>query len=84
MIYGWSGISGTVGMQEKLGLQEQDVTFLISYLWALPSRVHPRRAKQAAFVCGIIKGRPDEAGPLFTSLLQLALPDAPEPEANQP
>jgi len=42
------------------------------------------RAKQAAVGCGIKKGRPDQGDPSFTSLWQWALPQAPQPEANQP
>jgi endonuclease YncB( thermonuclease family) len=35
-----------------------------------------KRARQAAFVCGV-KGRPDQVDPSFPWLLHLALPEAP-------
>jgi len=42
------------------------------------------RAKQAASLCGIEKGRPDQVDPLFIILIWIAFPETREPEADQP
>ena len=48
-------------------------------------QAYGKKTKHAAFVCGIKQGRPDLVDPvLFTYLLQLAFPEAREPEADQP